>query len=127
MSEANSRRDLGDGSGRTALVDGTVIGGYRLTYLASGGQSVVYKGEKLGKTVVLKEVETSNTREVPALLSEKSLLERLNHPGVISYHSFLCEKGYYYLLFDSGTISSLSPPFVLTPCAAAHVVSSWGV
>jgi tRNA A-37 threonylcarbamoyl transferase component Bud32 len=127
MIEANSRRDLGDGSGRTALVDGSVVGGYRLTYLASGGQSVVYKGEKLGKIVVLKEVETSNTREVPALLSEKSLLERLNHPGLINYHSFLCEKGFYYLVVEYVAGKPLSHLLEQNQQQAVDDVAEWGV
>ena len=96
----NGRRDLGDGTGRTALVDGSVVAGYRVSYLASGGMSVVYKGEKDGKTVVLKEVQSSNTKEVPSLISEKTLLERLSHPGLVGYHTFLTEDGYYYLVVE---------------------------
>lgn len=101
MSDNTSqRRDLGDGSGRTALVDGAMVGGYRVSYLASGGMSLVYKGERAGQTFVLKEVSAANSREVPSLISEKSLLERLNHPALISYHSFFNENGYYYLVVD---------------------------
>ena len=92
--ESSLRRELADGSGRTALVDGSMVGGYRLTFLAAGGQGVVYKGEKLGRTVVLKEVECSATKEVPALLNEKALVERLHHPGIVGYRSFLCEGGF---------------------------------
>lgn len=97
---AAKRRDLGDGTGRTALVDGSVVGGYTVSYLASGGMSVVYKGEKDGQTAVLKEVLTTNSREVPSLISEKTLLERLKHPALISYHTFFTEDGYYYLVVD---------------------------
>lgn len=98
--ESSLRRELADGSGRTALVDGSMVGGYRLTFLAAGGQGVVYKGEKLGRTVVLKEVECSATKEVPALLNEKALVERLHHPGIVGYRSFLCEGGFYYLVLE---------------------------
>ncbi len=77
-----------------------MVGGYRLSFLAAGGQGVVYKGEKLGRTVVLKEVECSATKEVPALLNERALLERLNHPGIVGYRSFLCEGGFYYLVME---------------------------
>ena len=101
MSEnASQRRELGDGSGRTVLVDGVLVGGYRVSYLASGGMSLVYKGERAGQTYVLKEVSAANSREVPSLISEKSLLERLKHPALISYHSFFNENGYYYLVVD---------------------------
>ncbi len=77
-----------------------MVGGYKVSYLASGGMSVVYKGEKDGQNFVLKEVLTTNSREVPSLISEKTLLERLNHPALISYHSFFNENGYYYLVVD---------------------------
>lgn len=98
--ESSLRQQIDDGSGRTALVDGSIVGGYRVTYLAAGGQGVVYKGEKLGKVVVLKEVECSNTTAVPALLTEKALLERLQHPAVVGYQSFLMENGCYYLVLE---------------------------
>ena len=94
------RRELGDGTNRTALEDGSIVGGYSVTYLASGGQGIVYKGEKLGKVVVLKEVSASNTKDVPSLVSEKTLLERLNHPGLVHYISFLTEDGHYYLVVE---------------------------
>lgn len=98
--EPGQRRELGDGSGRTVWVNGSVVGGYVVSYLASGGMSVVYKGEKDGQEFVLKEVQTTNSREVPSLISEKTLLERLKHPALISYHTFFNENGYYYLVVD---------------------------
>lgn len=100
MSNDVQRRDLGDGLNRTALVDGSKVGGYTVSFLACGGMSVVYKADKQGRTVVLKEVHTSNTREVPSLISEKTLLERLNHPGILSYEAFFNENGYYYLVTE---------------------------
>lgn len=50
--------------------------------------------------MVLKEVECSNTTAVPALLTEKALLERLQHPAVVGYQSFLMENGCYYLVLE---------------------------
>ncbi len=105
------RQELDDKSGRTVLVDGSMVGGYRVSYLASGGQGVVYKGEKLGRTVVLKEVVCTATKEVPALLTERSLLERLTHPGIVSYQSFLCEQGHYYLVLEYVEGAPLSSVF----------------
>jgi tRNA A-37 threonylcarbamoyl transferase component Bud32 len=123
----NQRRDLGDGSGRTALVDGSVVAGYTVTYLASGGMSVVYKGQKLGKTVVLKEVQSSNTKEVPSLISEKTLLERLSHPGLVGYHAFFTENGYYYLVVDYVPGEPLAAFLHKGEPAPVADVADWGV
>ena len=97
---SHSRCPLGAGQGRTTLVDGTVVGGYEVHFLSSGGMSVVYKGVKDGKTYALKEVDANHTTEVPSLLSEKSLLERLDHPGIINYRDLFQEDGFYYLVVD---------------------------
>lgn len=104
-----------------------MVGGYTLTFLALGGQSVVYKGEKLGKTVVLKEVETSNTKEVPALLSEKMLLERLNHPGLVNYHSLLNEHGSYFLVVEYVPGQPLSRYLDPSDPPSVEQVADWGV
>lgn len=121
------RKPLGDGSGRTVLENGSTVGGYLLTFLAAGGQGVVYRGEKLGRTVVLKEVEASNTRETPALISEKSLLERLSHPGLLKFHSLLNEDGYFYLVVehvDGRPLSDLLDPSDLP---SVEDVADWAV
>jgi serine/threonine protein kinase len=121
------RRELGDGTGKTALVDGTVVNGYKVEYLASGGMSCVYKSEHDGKTVVLKEVATANTREVPSLLSEKSLLERLNHPGIVGFETLFNQDGYYYLVLEYVNGRPLS--IYLTPQhrAEPEEVADWGI
>jgi predicted Ser/Thr protein kinase len=95
--------------------------------LASGGMSVVYKGEKLGKTVVLKEVQSSNTKEVPSLISEKTLLERLNHPGLVAYHAFFTENGYYYLVVDYVPGLPLSQFLHSGQVAPVAEVAEWAV
>ena len=123
----SERRDLGDGTGRTALPDGSVVGGYKVTYLASGGMSCVYKSETHGKTVVLKEVAASNTREVPSLISEKNLLERLNHPGVVGFQTFFNENGYYYLVLDYVNGKPLSTYLQPDSLADPETVADWGV
>ncbi len=128
MSEpSGERRDLGDGTGRTALVDGSVVNGYTLTYLASGGMSVVYKGEKQGRTVVLKEVVSSNTREVPSLISEKTLLERLTHPGLVAFEAFFTENGYYYLAVEYVPGEPLSQFLNKRDGAPVADVADWAV
>lgn len=99
MSETQ-RRDYGDGTGRTVLVDGSRAGDYTVTFHAVGGMSVVYKAELRGKTFALKEVATNNTQEVPSLISEKNLLERLRHPGLVTFHQFFAHNHYYYLVTE---------------------------
>lgn len=123
----NERKELGDGSGRTVLVDGSVVGEYKVSYLASGGMSNVYKAEVDGETVVLKEVATSNTREVPSLISEKSLLERLKHPGVVGYHTLFNENGYYYLVLEYVPGEPLSAYLHPDRRPAPETVADWGV
>lgn len=123
----NERRDLGDGTGRTVLVDGSVVGGYKVKYLAGGGMSVVYKAELEGETVVLKEVAASNTREVPPLISEKGLLERLKHPGVVGYHALFNEDGYYYLVLDYVPGEPLSNFFHPDRRPKPETIADWGV
>jgi len=123
----SERRELGDGTGRTALEDGSVVGGYKVTYLASGGMSCVYKSEAHGKTVVLKEVAASNTREVPSLISEKNLLERLNHPGVVGFQTFFNENGYYYLVLDYVNGLPLSTYLKPDNLADPETVADWGI
>jgi len=123
----NERRDLGDGTGRTALQDGSVVGGYKVFYLASGGMSCVYKSEAQGKTVVLKEVAASNTREVPSLISEKNLLERLKHPGVVNFEAFFNEDGYYYLVLDYINGTPLSTYLNPNNLAEPETVAEWGI
>ena len=99
MSEAQ-RRDYGDGTGRTVLVDGSRVGDYTVNFHAVGGMSAVYRSELRGKIFALKEVAVNNTQEVPSLLSEKNLLERLKHPGLVNYHQFFAHNHHYYLVTE---------------------------
>ena len=121
------RRDLGDGSGRTVLPDGSMVGGYRVRFLAAGGMSVVYLGEKLGKQVVLKEVASTNTRDAPFLIQEKMLLERLKHPGLITFYSFLSTQAYYYLVVEYVEGEPLSSYLNSEQIAAVEDVADWAV
>jgi len=123
----NERRELNDGTGRTALVDGSVVGGYKVEYLAMGGMSCVYKAESEGRFVVLKEVAASNTREVPSLISEKGLLERLSHPAVVGFHSFFNEGGFYYLVLEYVDGDPLSVYLNPDNRAKPETVAEWGV
>lgn len=124
---SQNRRELEDGSGKTVLEDGSVVGRFKVEYLASGGMSHVYKGVAHGETFVLKEVSAGNTKEVPALISEKNLLERLNHPGVVAYHSFFNENGYYYLVLEFVKGEPLSECFKPDKQPTPEAVAEWGV
>lgn len=121
------RRELNDGTGRTALEDGTKVGGYTVSFLAHGGMSCVYKGEKDGQTFVLKEVSATNTREVPSLISEKGLLERLDHPGVVGFENFFNEKGFYYLVLEYVAGRPLSTYLSPDHLAPPETVVDWGI
>lgn len=126
MNKAERRR-LDDGSQRTCLVDGSLVGKYTVEYLASGGMSVVYKGRWHDKEFVLKEVKASDTIEVPSLMSEKALLERLDHPGVISYHELINHDGYYYLVVEFVDGEPLSEWIDSPRVATIEEVLDWGI
>lgn len=82
------------------LKDGCRVRQYQLSYLASGGMGVVYKGELDGQSYVLKEVSSDNSQQVISLTQEKGLLERLDHPGIVNFVSLFEENGYYYLVLE---------------------------
>lgn len=123
----NERRELGDSLGRSCLCDGSVIGDYTVEFLAAGGMSVAYKGVRDGKTYVLKEVEVQNTVNVPALMSEKGLLERLSHPGIVGYHGLLTVEGHYYLVVEYVEGEPLSRWLKGDERAPVDSIVEWGV
>lgn len=127
MVKENQRREIGDGTGRTCLCDGSMVGPYETTFLASGGMSVVYKSDLQGQAYVLKEVEINNTRDVPSLMSEKSLLERLDHPGLVSCKELLTHNGYYYLVVEYVAGEPLSQRLESGPPAGVDEVVDWGI
>ena len=124
---SNKRQPLGDGTDRMRLVDGSKVGKYTLTFLAAGGMSVVYKGRYRGQTFVLKEVHTQNTQEVPSLLTEKSLLERLHHSGIVKYRGLVTQDDYYYLVVDYIPGESLNHWVNNGRLAPVSEVLDWGI
>lgn len=82
------------------LSDGTVVRGYSLTFLAEGGMSAVYRGEKDGQSYILKAVPADQPPLVLALTQEKGLLERLNHPRIVRFIALFEEGGTYYLVLE---------------------------
>lgn len=82
------------------LADGTVVRGYTLTFLAAGGMSAVYRGEKDGKSYILKTAPGDQPSQVLALTQEKGLLERLQHPRIVKFVQLFEEGGIYYLVLE---------------------------
>ncbi|MGE0496046.1 MAG: serine/threonine protein kinase [Vulcanimicrobiota bacterium] len=114
------------GTGALVLKPGSSVGDYKVTYLGSGGMSVVYKAEKNGQVYVLKEVPSSEPQHVLALTQEKGLLERLNHPGIVAYEGLFEENGYYYLALECIDGEPLHKVMARGPSKEGTVLD-WGV
>ncbi len=95
-----TRRKLSEKDSRSVLEDGSKVQGYVLEYLAAGGMSVVYLATKSDKKYIVKEVCAQNTVDVPSLISEKALLERLSHPAIPKVEAFFTHQKHYYLILE---------------------------
>jgi serine/threonine protein kinase len=73
---------------------------YEAAFHTVGGMSLGYKGLKNGREFFVKEVEASESRLVLSLAQEKSMLERLSHPGIVKYIDFFEQDGFYYLITE---------------------------
>lgn len=104
-----------------------MVAEYEVQFLATGGMSVVYKATREDRTYVIKEVEATDTTQVPALLTEKSLLERLEHPGIVRYENFFSENGYYYLVVEHVDGEPLSSWLSGDEPVNQEQVVEWGV
>jgi hypothetical protein len=71
-----------------------------LRFLGAGGMGTVYKGFKNDVPYVLKEVPADQSALVLALTQERSLLERLRHPGIVRFHQLFESDGFYYLALE---------------------------
>lgn len=95
------------------LPENTLLRGYRLSYMTCGGMSVIYKGFKEGQKYIVKEVASTDSRNVMSLIQEKAVLERLDHPGIVQVIELFDEGGYYYMVtefIDGVTIDRKLPP-----------------
>ncbi|MCA9794700.1 MAG: serine/threonine protein kinase, partial [Candidatus Eremiobacteraeota bacterium] len=98
--ENNQRVQARDGSGKLVLPDGAMVRDYQVRYLTSGGMSVVYVGTRGEREFILKEVPASSVKEVPALIQEKGLLERLHHPGIVKFEALFDHQDFFYLVLE---------------------------
>ncbi len=90
-----------DGLVLMVLPEDTVLKGtYKVNYLTSGGMSIIYRAQKGSVFYVLKEVDAADTRNVMSLAQEKSVLERLNHPGIVDVIDLFEEDGFCYLAVE---------------------------
>jgi hypothetical protein len=70
---------------------------YYVTYFTAGGMSVAYTTFYNEKRYFIKEVEATDSQRVMALIQERFMLERLNHPGIVKVRDFFEYDGFYYL------------------------------
>ena len=94
-------RKVRDGRPLLVLPEGAILNyAYKVSYLTVGGMSITYKGTKDGITYFIKEVESSALRNVLSLSQEKSMIERLNHPGIVKCFDFFEQDGFCYLVTE---------------------------
>jgi len=107
-----------DGKPLFVLPAGTLLNNkYQVTYLTAGGMSVAYTTTCNDRKYFVKEVEAADSPRVMALIQERFMLERLNHPGIVRVRDFFEYDGFYYLVTDfieGKTLDSLvtSHPFL---------------
>ncbi len=78
----------------------SLAGKYQVSYLGTGGMSIVYRGCREGKAYFIKEVDAANSQHVISLSQEKFMLELLSHPGIVKVHDFFEQEGFCYLVTD---------------------------
>jgi serine/threonine protein kinase len=104
----------GDGRPRLVLPDGTILKkSYELQYMTSGGMNVIYKARKGKELFIIKEVDSRDGPGVVALTQEMSLLQRLDHPGIIKVFDLFEEDGFLFLLeefIDGASLDRLIAP-----------------
>gem|GEM_PF-1903520 len=94
-------RKVRDGRPLLVLPGGAILNfAYKVSYLTVGGMSITYKGVKDGITYFIKEVESTVLRNVLSLSQEKSMIERLNHPGIVKCFDFFEQDGFCYLVTE---------------------------
>jgi serine/threonine protein kinase len=96
----DGRKDR-DGQPILVLPEGTILKEcYKVSYYTIGGMSVVYRGEREGKSFLLKEVRAGDSQRVISLTQEKSMLDRFECPGIVEIHDFFEQDGYYYMVLE---------------------------
>lgn len=126
----NGLKDPG-GYPLTVLPPGTVLNGhYQIDgFHKLGGMSVTYKARQGQRQLLIKEVESGESKSVISLNQERCTLDRLEHPGIVRAHDLFEEKGHYYLVLDfveGQSLDTLVSPFPDT-FLQEEVVLDWAL
>ncbi|MDQ7822656.1 MAG: serine/threonine-protein kinase [Candidatus Eremiobacteraeota bacterium] len=90
-----------DGLPVMVLMENTVLKGtYRTRYLTTGGMGIIYLAYRDAERYIIKEVEAIDAKKVMSLTQERSMLERLDHPGIVKVFDLFDEDGFCYLVME---------------------------
>ncbi|GEM_PF-1529963 len=90
-----------DGLPVMVLMENAVLkGAFRTRYLTCGGMAIIYISYRDSERYIIKEVDASDARMVMSLTQEKSMLERLEHSGIVKVYDLFEEDGFCYLVME---------------------------
>jgi len=90
-----------DGLPVMVLMENAVLkGSFRTRYLTCGGMSIIYLSYRDSERYIIKEVDATDARLVMSLTQEKSMLERLDHSGIVKVYDLFEEDGFCYLVME---------------------------
>jgi serine/threonine protein kinase len=90
-----------DGLPVMVLMENTILkGAYRTRYLTCGGMAIIYLSYRDSERYIIKEVEANDAKKVMSLTQEKSMLERLDFPGIVKVYDLFEEDGFCFLVME---------------------------
>jgi serine/threonine protein kinase len=90
-----------DGLPVMVLMENTVLkSAYRTRYLTCGGMAIIYLAYRDSERYIIKEVEANDAKKVMSLTQEKSMLERIDLPGIVKVYDLFEEDGFCYLVME---------------------------
>lgn len=90
-----------DGLPVMVLMENAVLkGSFRTRYLTCGGMSIIYLSYRDSDRYIVKEVDATDAKLVMSLTQEKSMLERLDHSGIVKVYDLFEEDGFCYLVME---------------------------
>lgn len=92
--------------------DSILMGKYKLTdsLIGRGGFSQVYMGEILetGEKIAIKKIKkTTNRKITDKIISEISIVMKLNHPNIIKFYDVLKTEEYVYIFMEYSNMGTL--------------------